>query len=86
MAKNVRKVLKERANNFTEKIVKSIRDSGWKMVGDTTSLNLEKLENTVITLKFRIKETELEEIKQDVERQRSLLHYSGTEEAEVEEE
>ena len=84
MAKSVRKVLKKRANDFTEKIAKTIRDTDWGLCSETISINTKKLEKTKITIRFEINEDALEEIKQEVMSQRSLGEFSGEKTAEEE--
>lgn len=70
MTKTVRKVLKEKANDFTEKLVKFIRDTEWELSSETTAIDIKKLEKTKITLKFDISKDALEEIRTQVNTQK----------------
>ena len=83
--KNVRTVLKKRANEFTERLAEFIQKTDWELGIETITINPKKLEKTKIKIEFEIREDALETIKNEVISQTSIEKFStDLEEEEVE--
>ena len=82
--KNVRMVLKKRANEFTEKLADFIKRTDWELGIESITINPKKLEKTKIKLEFEIREDALETIKNEVISQSSIEEFSAGLEEEVE--